>query len=101
MRLHKGDTVLVMTGKDKGKGGTIEKVFPKDNTVLIPGINNYKRHAKKRDDKNPGGIIELSHPIGVSKVSLIDKKSRKPTRVGYIVTKGEKVRVSKKSGEQI
>jgi len=101
MKLKKGDTVLVMTGKDKGKGGTIEKVFPKKNSILIPGINSYKRHARSKDDKNPGGIIELSHPISVSKVALVDKKTRKPTRIGYVVTKGEKVRISKVSGDQI
>jgi len=101
MKLKKGDTVLVMVGKDKGKGGTIEKVFPKTNKILIPGINSYKRHVKKRDDKNPGGIIELSHAIDASKVAFVDKKTRKPSRIGYVVTSKEKVRVSRKSGDQI
>lgn len=101
MKLKKGDTVLVIAGKDKGKGGTIEKVFPKKNTILIPTINTYKRHAKRKDKDNPGGIIDMSRPIDVSKVMIVDKKTRKPSRVGFIVAKGEKVRISKKSGEQI
>lgn len=101
MKLKKGDNVIILTGKDKGKTGAIEKVFPKDNTVLIPGINTFKRHMKRRDDKNPGGIVEGNHPIGASKVALVDKKTKKPTRIGFILAKGEKVRVAKRSGDHI
>jgi large subunit ribosomal protein L24 len=101
MKLRKGDTVVILTGKDKGKTGPVEKVFPKDNTVLVSGINMYKRHTKKRDEKNPGGIIDSIRPIGASKVALVDKKTKKATRIGYIMAKGEKVRISKKSGEHI
>ena len=101
MKLKKGDAVIVLAGKDKGKTGTIEAVYPKKNTVLIPGINVYKRHTKKRDESNPGGIIEKPKALNASKVALVDKKTKKATRVGYIVTKGEKSRVSKKSGELI
>jgi large subunit ribosomal protein L24 len=101
MKLHKGDNIIVLTGKDKGKTGVIEKVFPKKNTVLIPGINVYKRHMKKRDEKNQGGIVDKVIPIDAGKVALVDKKTKKPTRIGYLVTKGEKSRISKKSGELI
>jgi large subunit ribosomal protein L24 len=101
MKLKKGDTIIVLAGKDKGKTGTIETAFPKKNKVLVAGINVYKRHMKKRDEKNPGGIIDKPLPIHVSKVALIDKKTKKPTRIGYLVTKGEKSRISKKSGELI
>ena len=69
--------------------------------VLVAGVNMSKRHAKKRDEKNPGGIIDITKPIHVSKVAFIDKKTKKPTRIGFLVTKGEKVRVGKRSGEQI
>lgn len=101
MKLHKGDTIIVLTGKDKGKTGAIEAVYPKKNTVLIAGINVFKRHMKKRDEKNPGGIIDKPLPLHASKVALVDKKTKKPTRIGYLVSKGEKSRVSKKSGELI
>lgn len=101
MKLKKGDTVIVLVGKDKGKTGTIETAFPKKNAVLIPGINVFKRHMKKKDEKNPGGIIDKPMPLDASKVALIDKKTKKATRIGYLVTKGEKIRISKKSGEHI
>lgn len=101
MKLKKGDTVIVLSGKDKGKTGAIEKVFLKENTVLVTGVNMFKRHMKKRDEQNPGGIIESFRPINASKVALVDKKTKKPTRIGYIVAKGEKVRISKKSGEHV
>lgn len=101
MKLKKGDSVIVLVGKDKGKKGTIEKVFPKDATVLIPGVNMFKKHMKKRDDQHPAAIIDITKPLDVSKVALVDKKTGKPSRVGYSVTKGEKVRISKKSGDMV
>lgn len=101
MKLKKGDTVIVLTGKDKGKTGPIERVFVKENKVLVTGINMAKRHVKKRDEKNPGGILDITQPIDVSKVALYDAKAKKPTRIGYLVTKGEKTRISKRSGQTI
>jgi large subunit ribosomal protein L24 len=101
MKLKKGDTIIVLTGKDKGKTGKIEKVNTKDQTVLVQNINMYKRHAKKRDDKNPGGIIDIVKPLPVSKVAFYDAKSKKPARIGYLITKGEKTRVNKRTNQAI
>jgi large subunit ribosomal protein L24 len=101
MKLKKGDSIIVLTGKDKGKKGTIEKVFPKRDVVLVPGINVVKRHTKKKDDQHPAGIFDLAKPIAASKVALVDKKTNKATRIGFHVTKGEKVRIARKSGDMI
>lgn len=101
MKLKKGDNIIVRTGKDKGKTGKIEKVFPKKNTIRVAGINMYKRHVKRRDEKNPGGIIDISRPIDVSKVALIDPTTKTATRVGYTTIKGEKKRITKKGNKQI
>lgn len=96
MKLKKGDEIIVTLGKDKGKKGKIEKVFPALGEVLVPGVNLYKRHMKRKDEKNPGGIIEFPRSLGVAKVALICPKCKKPTRVGYQVAKDEKHRVCRK-----
>jgi large subunit ribosomal protein L24 len=96
MKIKKGDKIIVTTGKDKGKTGKVDRVFPKSNKVLIAGINLYKRHIKKRDEKNPGGIIDIPRPLNVSKVALVDPKTKTPTRVGYTLSAGTKKRITKK-----
>ena len=101
MKLKKGDTVIVAIGKDKGKKGKIEKVFPKEGSIMVSGINIVKRHMKKRDEKNPGGIIEIPKALNVSKVALMCPACGKPTRVGYVVSKGEKTRICRKSKRNI
>ncbi len=101
MKLKKGDTVIVTIGKDKGKKGKIEQVFPGDGAVVIHGVNVYKRHTKKRDEKTPGGIIEHIRPLGASKVALICPKCGKVTRVGFLVIKGEKIRICRKCEQKI
>lgn len=101
MKLKKGDTIIVTVGKDKGKKGKIERIVPSESTVVVPGINVFKRHMKRKDDKNPGGIIDLVKPIGMGKIALICPSCNKPTRVGYIVAKNEKVRVCRKCGKKI
>ena len=93
MKLHKGDQILVTAGKDAGKKGKIEKVFPKEARVLVAGVNMYKRHQKKRDEQHPGGIVEAARPLPIGNVALVCPKCGKQTRVGYLVTKGEKVRI--------
>ncbi len=100
MKLKKGDHIIVTIGKDKGKKGNIEKVFPKIAAVLVPGINVFKKHKKKRDEKTPGGIVEIAKPLPVAKVALICPKCGKQTRVGYSIVKDEKARICKKC-EQI
>ena len=102
MRLKRGDTVLVIAGKDKGRKGKIEKAYPKQNKVLVQGLNVYKKHLKAQSKEKPGGIIEFSRPLPVSKVMLICPKCKKPTKVGYLFDrKGKKHRVCKKCQEFI
>lgn len=101
MKLKKNDTIVVTIGKDKGRTGKIEKVFPKLGEVLVAGINVVKKHTKRRDEKNPGGIIDITKPINSSKVALMCPSCNKPTRVGYLVTKTEKIRVCRKCGKKI
>jgi large subunit ribosomal protein L24 len=101
MHIRKGDTIIVMTGKDKGRKGKVERVLTGSNELLVPGINVYKRHLKKRDEKNPGGIIDTVRPIFAPKVALICPSCGKPTRVGVLAVKGEKVRICKKCKKKI
>jgi large subunit ribosomal protein L24 len=108
MKLHKGDTIIITAGKDRGKKGKIETVLSKESRVLVPGLNMYKRHMKKRDEKHPGGIVEFPRPLPRSSVALLCPSCNKPTRVGFLVTKDqpagrhdEKHRVCKKCGAKI
>lgn len=101
MKLKKGDNIIVTAGKDKGRKGKIEKVMPREGLVLVPGINIYKRHLKKRDEKNPGGIIDLPRPLPIGSVALVCPACGKPTRAGFVVGKTEKVRVCRKCGKKI
>ncbi len=97
-KIKTGDKVMVMRGKDKGREGTVERVFPKKGTAFIPGVNIYKKHIKKAvaaDGK--GGVYEIPRPIALSKLAVIDPKTKKPTRVGFKVEGGKKLRISKKS----
>lgn len=97
MKLKKGDSVIVLRGKDKGRKGKIEKAFPKTNKILIPGINVYKKHARKQSEKKPGGIIEIVKPLAIANVALVCPKCKKPTRVGYQIDKsGNKTRICRK-----
>ena len=101
MKLKKGDTILVTIGKDKGKKGKIDRIIPGTQSILIAGINVYKRHTKKRDEKNPGGIIEFPRPLAAAKVALICPACGKPTRVGYLVAGGDKHRICRKCQQKI
>ncbi|MGA9466916.1 MAG: 50S ribosomal protein L24 [Exiguobacterium marinum] len=98
MHVKKGDTVQVMSGKDKGKQGVILKAMPSKNRVLVEGVNVMKKHAKPSQANPQGGILEIEAPIHVSNVMPLDPKTGKPTRVGFKVVDGKKVRVAK-SGE--
>ncbi|GAA0381021.1 50S ribosomal protein L24 [Bacillus horti] len=101
MHVKKDDTVMVITGKDKGKKGRVIASFPKDNRVLVEGINMVKKHAKPSQTNPQGGIVNQEAPIHVSNVMPIDPKTGNPTRVGYkVLDSGKKVRVGK-SGEQL
>jgi large subunit ribosomal protein L24 len=99
LKIKKGDKVVVITGKDKGKTGEVLRVMPKDARLVVQGVNMVKRHTKPAMG-NPGGIVEKEATIHVSNVAHIDPKSSKPTRVGYKELEGgRKVRVAKRSGE--
>ena len=101
MKLKKGDNVIVTIGKDKGKKGKIDRIIVSKQSVLIAGVNVYKRHMKKRDEKNPGGIIEFPRPLESAKVALICPSCGKPTRVGYLVAGRDKHRVCRKCHQKI
>jgi large subunit ribosomal protein L24 len=102
LHVKKEDTVIVITGKDKGKKGRVLEAYPRQNRVLVEGINLVKKHAKPSQANPQGGVLTQEASIHVSNVMLIDPKSGKPTRVGYkVLENGKKVRVAKKSGEII
>ncbi|MFN4212569.1 MAG: 50S ribosomal protein L24 [Microgenomates group bacterium] len=101
MKIKKGDKVKVIYGKDKGRIGTVEKVYRKAGKVLIMGINIYKRHIKKSEKFPQGGVVEVPRPLDVSKVMLVCPKCEKPTRVGYKIEKNKKFRVCKRCKSKI
>lgn len=102
MKIKKGDKVIVLAGKDKGKTGEIIRSFPKLGKVVVAGVNIAKKHSRNRlNADKKGEIIDKTMPIDASNVSLIDSKSGKATRVGYKVDGDKKVRVAKKSGQEI
>lgn len=97
MKIHKGDTVLVIAGKDKGRTGTVDRVYPKSGTVLVENINMYKKAIKKTEQTPQGGLIDVPRPIQASNLMVVDPKTKKPSRVGYEITDGKKERIFKKS----
>ncbi len=102
IRLKKDDMVMVRSGKHKGKIGKVLQVHPKLNKVTVEGVNIVKRHRKPTQTQPQGGIIELTKPIWVSKVGLLDNTAKKPSRVGFkLDAKGTKTRVLKTSGKEI
>ncbi len=96
-----GDLVMVRNGKWRTKTGTVERVMPSVGKAIVTGINIIKKHQKKTSMQPQGGIIERPAPIHLSKLMVIDPKSKKPTRVGYEIKGQQKVRIAKKSGEPI
>ena len=96
MKLKKGDTVVVITGKDKGRQGEIQRVLPVANKVIVSGVNVATKHAKARRANDKAGIIDRDMPIHVSNVALVHKG--KPVRIGYEVRDGKKVRVARLGG---
>ncbi len=100
MKLKKGDTVVVIAGKDKGREGEVMTVLPKDDKVIVSGVNLARKHQKARKQNEQGGIIDKDMPIHVSNVMLVHKG--KPTRIGYKINDdGTKVRIAKSTGEEI
>ncbi|QGG58565.1 50S ribosomal protein L24 [Paenibacillus albicereus] len=102
MHVKKDDTVIVITGKDKGKKGRVIAAYPRENRVLVEGVNMVKKHSRPSQANPQGGIIEQEAPIHVSNVMHVDPKSGNVTRIGYkVLDNGKKVRVAKRSGEVI
>lgn len=101
VKLLKGDKVLVIAGKDRGKTGLIERVLPKKHKVVVAGINMVKKHLKKSAKNPQGGVIDIVVPIHISNVMLLDPAQNKPTRVGYVVKGKDKHRVAKLSNEVV
>ena len=101
LKLKKGDHVVVLAGKDKGKNGEVLKVIPKDNKAIVQGVNTIRRHQRQTPTQD-GGIITREAPVHISNLAIEDPKDGKPTRVGYKTLKdGRKVRFARRSGEVI
>ncbi len=100
-RIKKGDTVIAISGKDKGKTGTVLEVRPTDERAVVEGLNIIKRHTKPQPPDNPGGIIEKPAPIHLSNLALVDPETKKATRVRIEDNNGERVRVAVRSGKRI
>ncbi|OGK38295.1 50S ribosomal protein L24 [Candidatus Roizmanbacteria bacterium RIFCSPHIGHO2_12_FULL_41_11] len=96
MKLKKGDKVKITAGKDRGREGIVERVYKKTGSVIIPGVNIYKKHVKKSEQMPQGGVVDIPRPLKSAKVMLICPKCSKATRVGYKVTKDRKMRICKK-----
>ena len=101
LRIKKGDTVYVNAGNDKGKTGKVLEVIREKDRVVVEGINMVSKHTKPKAKTPQGGIIKQEAGIHISNVNLIDPASNKPTRVGYKMVDGKKVRYAKKSGEEV
>ncbi len=100
-KIRKGDKVVVLTGRDKGKNGEVLRVLRKDERVLVQGVNVIKRHQRPAPG-NPGGIVEREAPVHISNVAHVDPSDDRPTRVGFKTVDGDrKVRFSKRTGELI
>lgn len=101
MKFKKNDEVQINIGKDAGKRGKIEKIFPRNNKAIIGGLNIYKRHLKPRGQGKPGGIIDLVKPVPISNISLICPRCKKSTRIGFRLEGGDKIRICRKCGQTI
>ena len=99
-KIRKGDKVVVLAGKDKGRTGEVLSVLPKEDKAVVRGVNQVRRHQKQTQSQE-GGIITKEAPIHLSNLAVADPKDGKPTRIGFDVRDGKKVRVAKRSGEVI
>jgi len=95
MKIRKGDKVQVLAGKDRGRQGQVERVWPSEELVLVPGLNMYKKHVKKQGER-AGEIVQKPRPFTAGKVAVVCPKCKQPTRIGYQVISGKKVRVCRK-----
>ena len=100
-RIRKGDTVLVISGAARGRRGEVLRVLPKENRAVVQGVNVVKKHTKPTGMGQPGGIVEVEAPLHLSNLKLIDPKTDKPTRGGFRIDGGNKVRIAKATGNVI
>jgi len=100
-RIKKGDNVVVISGSDRGKRGEVLRVIPKEDRAVVQGVNVVQRHTKPTGMGNPGGIVAVEAPVHLSNLKLIDPKTGTPTKVGFRVADGAKVRVAKATGNVI
>jgi len=98
LKIKKGDNVVVITGRDKGKSGEVLRVFPTESRLVVQGVHIARRHTRQSMG-NPGGIVEKELTIHISNVAHVDPASGKPTRVGYKTVGGRKLRFARRSGE--
>ena len=101
MKIKKGDKVKIILGKDRGREGQVEKVFPENGKVLVAGLNLYKKHVRPKREGEKGGVVEICRPLDVAKVALVCPKCGQPTRVGYQISGKEKLRICRKCKEII
>ena len=101
MKIKKNDTILVITGKDKGKKGKVLKVFPRQGKVIVDGINIVKKHRRSKSEKEKGQVVEIPKPINSSNLKLVCPKCGLATRVGYSMNKKEKNRICKKCKQEV
>ncbi|MBI2626058.1 MAG: 50S ribosomal protein L24 [Candidatus Nealsonbacteria bacterium] len=101
MKIKKGDTVLIISGKDRGKQGKILDVFPKERKLVIEGANLRKKHTKPRKQGEKGQVVETPAAVSLSNVKLMCSKCGKPTRVGYRILENKKYRICKKCSQEI
>ena len=99
-KIHKDDTVQVLAGKDKGARGTVVRILPKKDAVIVSGVNIVKKAMKKRSQQDQGGISEIEAPLNISNVALVCKKCG-PTKIGYKLDGDKKIRVCRKCGEKL
>ena len=100
LKIKKGDNVIVISGRDKGRSGEVLRVFPEERRLVVQGVHMARRHQKQRMG-DPGGIVDKELTIHVSNVAHVDPKDGKATRIGYQLVSGKKVRVARRSGEVI
>ncbi len=101
MKIKKDDTILIITGKDKGKKGKVLRAFPRQNKILVEKVNIVKKHRRPKKQGEKGQIIEIPKPINVSNVKLICPKCGQATRIGFKISKNEKNRICKKCEQEV
>ncbi len=101
MKIKKGDNVIVISGKDRGKTGKVAKAIPSLGRVVVEGLNKIKRHEKARKSGSKGQTVEVSMPMDVSNIMIVDPKTEKRSRVGKKLVGGKYVRIARKSGSEI